>query len=375
MDQGTHVAAHGSLREILRAIELDDDDQLLLPGLDPEDRSAIQPSTGTALVCRYERLPASEGMAVNDTSSFQSTAHETRWRDRIFGDRRVGSGIAVAGSLSALLIAGSLFLLPAPEAEWARATLDDLWLEAARSQMAFASEISAATGAPAATTPAESAESNGGIKAFAALGQRILSSSAHEVPGVPTAYTLAVRKTVEAHPGGIVDLPFDVNGADRAPAGTVLIVRGVPENAALTAAEPLGDGTWAVSLEKVRNVKLTTYAVPAGEDRKLIAELHSAGGEVLARASTRMMFAEPPSLTPAIAAAEPPRASGQQRTSAPASVSQWASQATSPQTSQAGAAYGAESGQTEAVAHSDASSQETPDWLQNGGRSALGGPR
>jgi hypothetical protein len=364
---GTHVTVHTSLREILRGIELEDDDPLPPCGVEPADRPPIQRTTpGTALVGRDEVFPESGiGGAVERAlraALGEGHAHRTRIQ-------RAGVGIAATAILSTLLLCGSQFILPTSlEPDAAESRLSDV-SHASSSQWAFAS---AAFAAATESETQEDSDLGMGVPAFAALGQKVLRDEEGDISRPPTVVTLAARETVAARPGETVDLPFEVKGADALAAGTTLVIQGVPENAALSAAEPQGDGVWTVPIEQAADVKLTAYALSTGTSENLVAELRSPEGEVLARTTTRLLASGPQVPGAAVAESRPgdKPVSGSEARPASATVSEWATVAVVPKSSKAAAEQ-----RTETVARSDESPREAPEWLTDGSRSALGGPR
>jgi len=350
-DQGDQLAVYGSLRDILRAIDQDDDgfpdDSRLVPatGAGSAGLSAVSTRGSTALVSRIERLPATGGRKFDDDIG------GPKWRDRI-GSWVPGTAFAMAIPVMGTLFAGSLLIAPVPNAEWAGAALNEVWLE----------EV-----APAPFTLAASAEVNHrdtGIQAFAMLGQRALSAIAGEQPKALAAYGLTAEPVVEVRPGETVKLPFRISSTDL-PAGTELIIRGVPENAALSSAEPKADGHWAVPIDKVSEVKLTAYALPTLQSHELVAELRAQSGELLARATTKLVSTAAPSTAPAVAAVQQ-----QQRPSI--KTPDWATITAQPEVPQA---LGIQDPSQSAEPAGSEQKTEMPEWMQPWNRSALGGAR
>lgn len=364
---GTHVTVHSSLREILRGIELEDGDPLPPCGAYPADRHPIQRTApGTALVCRDEVFPESRiGGAVERAlraALREGHAHRTRIQ-------RAGIGIGATAILSTLLLCGSQFILPTSlEPDAAESRLSDV-SHPSSSQWTFAS---AAFAAATQSETQEDSDLGMGVPAFAAIGQKALREEEGDVSRPPTVVTLAARETVAARPGETVELPFEIKGAEALAAGATLVIQGVPENAALSAAKPQGGGVWTVPIERAADLKLTTYTLSAGTSENLVAELRSPEGEVLARTTTRLLTSEPRAPGTAVAESRPgdKRVSGSEPRAASATVSEWATVAVVPKSSKAAAEQ-----RTETVARSDEPPQEAPEWLTDGSRSALGGPR
>ncbi len=364
--RGTHLTADSSLREILRGIELEDDDPLPPSGVNPADRPQIQTAPGTALVCRDEDFPESR-ISGAEASALRAARGEAYLSRMNF--RRVGFGVGATAILSTLLLCGSQFILPtSPEPDVADSRLSDV-LHASSRQLSFTSGAFAAATVP--ETPGTS-DPHMGVHAFAALGQKVLLNDEGDILRRPTVVTLAAKEVIAARPGETVELPFEVKGADSLAAGTTLVIQGVPENAALSAAEPQGDGVWTLPIEQAADVKLTAYTLPAGTGENLVAELRSPEGEVLARTTTRLLASGPqmPGAAAAESRAGKKQVFGSKSRPAPATVSEWATVAVVPKSAKTAAQEPAET-----VARSDEPPRETPEWLADGSRSALGGPR
>ncbi len=362
--RGKHVTASSSLREILRGIELEEDDPMPLPGIGPADWPQTQTTPGTALVCRNEGLPVSRVREAEAAGLPGAAGGEQPSGTSL---RRVGFGIGTTALLSSLLLCGSLFVMPTQSGpDLADADLDGFRRATSSSQLSFASEAFAAAAEP---DPAGTVDPHTGVQAFAAIGHKAILSDADTVPNMPIVVTLAAKESVAAHPGETVDLAFDIKGADALAAGTTLVILGVPENAALSAAEPQGDGVWTLPVNQAADVKLTAYTLPASTIENLVAELRSPEGEVLARATTRLLAQEPSVSGPAVAGSRPgkSRVAGSKPRPIAATVSEWA---VVPKSPKAAAEQPAET-----IAQSDEPPRETPEWLADGGRSALGGPR
>ena len=337
-DQGDQLAHYGSLRDVLRAIDQDEDDfagiegSAFFSGAGGASFGAA-PVTSTALVSRIERLPAIDGLGSGEADEMPPM----RWRDRSWVP---GTALAMAVPVMGTLFAGSLLIAPVPNADWARAALNEIWIEQP---------------APELFTLANSAEGNlpdTGIQAFAVLGQRALTASDGHLAQATAGYGLSAKPVIEARPGETIDLPFSISGAER-PAGTKLILRGVPENAALSSAEPQADGNWAVSIDRVSEVKLTAYALPIQQGHDLVAELRTEAGELLAHATTKLISVGDASTAPV------------------AAIADWATIMSAPAAPQAIAVQKA-SHPVEPSASEQ--SRETPEWVQPSKRSALGGP-
>jgi len=350
-DQGGQLAVYGSLRDVLRALDRDDDDLAPVAVTGRASTYSEAPGSSTALVSRLERLPATRRIAASEPEEMPTV----RWRDRM-EYWRPGPALAMVIPAMGMLFAGSLLIAPAPNAEWAWAALNEVILEGA-----------------GASGSAEGKQPVSGIQAFAVLGQRALTAGPGHRSEILAAYGLSAQPVVEARPGETVDLPFDLSSTEPLPSGAKLIIRGVPENAALSSAEPQADGNWAVPADRISEVKLTAYALPTRQSHELVAELRSQSGDLLARATTKLTAAPEPSLAPAVVIA-PSGGSSQVRPQQrpAATTSDWAAVTVPAPTPRLMAVQG-----TLPPAESAPSEQrpvrETPEWMQPWNRSALGG--
>ncbi|MCL4768261.1 MAG: hypothetical protein KJZ80_18735 [Hyphomicrobiaceae bacterium] len=285
-DQGTQVAVQGSLRDVLRALESEEDDLMPLGGILSGGLQMAR-STQTAPLHRVESRSPAVVLGAEEPEP------ALRWRNLIDlrATRTTALAFGMAAPVTIMLFAGTLMVAPSPKSEWARSALNEVWFEDASSP---------GSRAPAPTAGASSPER--GVQAFAMLGRRVLAAGiVSPLHSPPAVYSLSARDTVEVWPGETVALPFEVAGADSLPAGARLIVRGLPEFAALSSAEPQADGSWALPVERAPGAKLTAYALPTLDGHELIAELRSGGGELLARASTRLRPQPETRLEPAVA--------------------------------------------------------------------------
>lgn len=379
-DQRTGVVAYGSLRDILRALDEEDE---FWPDECEREWQSNHPSTSTAIVAKYERLPEGTPAPLESEAQAERAEWET-WRERtlalITSRVRPRLAAAVAGTpVLGLLLAGALLLDAPPRVDWASAALDKMW---------FAAEPAA----PASTEPVVLAEfestppvatreedtKHGAIAAFAELAKPVLAAmeeeETHPAEGV---YALTAKELVTAVPGETVDLPFEVTGSGQLPSGARIVFSGVPENAALNAGEPQGSGTWVVPVERAMEVKLTTYALPGAGERKLTAELRAGDDVVLARTTTLLV---PPQLADSHAqAAKTDKKAGTPRKAAEQRIgltSEWAVAATpvAPAASVEPAATPSAPDATTAAAAAFSGSAVS-DWRQGWTRSSLGGPR
>lgn len=319
------VAICGSLRDVLRALERDEHG-LLPPASESSQRSYLWPaSRSVPSASEVERLPAPD-----ETDDVPAS----RWRDR--SAFWPGTVLAMAVPVVGMLFAGLLLLAPTPDADWARAALNDLWLDEA---VASAPLLPAALAGDLQPT---------GLQAFAALGQRALGASALDQAQAPARrgpYGLSAKPAIEMRAGETVDLAFGIKDADRLPHGARLIIRGVPENAALSSAEPQADGSWAAPVGRAGEVRLTAYALPAEQSRELVAELRTEAGELLASTTTRLT-----------ALPEPPLAAG------------WATATTPSEAPQVATVR--DTGHP--IESAPGAQRPTPEWMQPWNRSALG---
>ena len=360
-DQGQQVAVYGSLRDVLRALEQEDDDDLIThwsPDFGRSDRAGAGPK---AVLAEVEHRPIIDGGSLHATDGVAPL----RWLRRIdLGSASASLGMAVP--VLGLIFAGALLFGPLPESDWA----------------------SAALSVPTALTPESPAglqRLEDGVAAFALLGSRALAGG--DQPSVHAGLQLAAKPEVAPRPGETVDLPFTIANATALPQGAGLIVRGLPENVALSAAEPQPDGGWVVPIDRAADVKLTAYALPARPSQELVAELQSGTGAVLARATTKLnAAAEPGEHSQAVAQAEPspapapavmavstePPAQRAKRRSSSA-VSSWVATVSQPAESQLTAASQSEPAAPATGGQSP--EREKPEWMQPWNRSALGGAR
>lgn len=270
-DQVHRLAVVGSLRDVLRALECEKDDWEA--GSDLGSPQSLSAAPSTALVTRLEHLPSSD-----------DEVFAAGWRDRL-EHWSPAAVMAMAVPVMGLLFFASLFATPTG-AEWDWDGRSEVKLEK--------------TNGGAANVTGEQKPQGSGIRAFAMLGQRALTARAADLFRPISSSSLSAEPVFTVRPGETVSLPFSVTDSGTVPEGAKVFVRGVPEYAALSAAEPQADGTWAVPVDRLGDVKLTAYALPAEQSNELTGELRSPGGEVLGRASTTLTAAQAPSVAPIV---------------------------------------------------------------------------
>jgi hypothetical protein len=390
-EQGTRVVVYGSLRDILRAIDEEDE---LWPDEERElEWTADRLSSSTALVARYDQLPAEAPGDLGKHNKFEQDDTPTEnnrsavaafcWSPRLTMVMAAGVGALCAG----------LPFLELPAVNWS-----SLAHQVGPKNVTVQAELSK----PFAVKPAALAETRLSwqevsqsnlekVQRLAALAEAakpvlvsMMVGDVREgpvVPDMPAIYALTTKQVIDTAPGETVDLPFEVSGIDQLPSGARIVLTGVPEHAALSAGEPQADGTWVVPAEQAGEVKLTTYALPGQEQRKLTAELRAADDALLARTTTLL---KPSNL----ADAEDERA----RATTAASAGMHGNVAEGPMgftSKQAIAARPAKPASAETTASKKTAAPESladttaaafsentvPDWTQEWTRSSLGGPR
>lgn len=354
--QGTEVAVYGTLRDVLRALEQDESD-----GSGHSSWHEVQVSRRSVVVSPAEGFSAADFV---DSESGDQQA--LTWQERLVSKAlRIGPGIrasAVAAPMAFMLSAAVLCLAPASTSEWAG--LDGTRLADGGIQVSIAPPANAGDGLHPSVAivsadggelgsiepaTAEGTEPPTGFQAFAMIGERVLAAAVAPAQAAPPVYTMAMKESIETRPGEAVDLAFEIAGAASLPSDARLIVRGVPENASLSAAEPQQDGSWVIPIEKAGEVKLTAQALPKPQSHQLVAELRSGQGELLARAT--IWLTSPASVAAARKSRPQPRSA----------TSEWATFAVAEPAS-------------ETAAKEESAAKEKPEWMQ-WNRSALGGPR
>ena len=311
---------HKSLRDVLRAIELDEQHHMPLPNVHnnaaDEQKRMLAPLT-PSVVSRLGDVADAE--APDDWDEIESDRVSVWWSNRIgFSMFAVAAvGASFIAPVAIMVLAGSIVIAPSPNGAWAVASLDEVKFD------------KSAASAPMATDKQTEIRQAGfvRIQGFAGLWQSLTSDAPPP--------RLSTKLTIEANPGETVALPIHIESTEPLPTSASLVVRGVPEFASLSAAEPQSDGSWRVPIPGARDVKLTAYAQPA-RDQELTIELQDSGGEVVSRASTLFKAG---SDVPIVAAIEPVQAAVPV-TSVPKAKSQLSS-------ATAGAATGTVEGATE----------------------------
>ena len=310
---------HKSLRDVLRAIELDEQHHMPLPNVHnaaDEQKRMLAPLT-PSVVSRLGDVADPE--APDDWDEIESDRVSVWWSNRIgFSMFAVAAvGASFIAPVAIMVLAGSIVIAPSPNGAWAVASLDEVKFD------------KPGASAPMATDKQTEIRQAGfvRIQGFAGLWQSLTSDAPPP--------RLSTKLTIEANPGETVALPIHIESTEPLPTSASLVVRGVPEFASLSAAEPQSDGSWRVPIPGARDVKLTAYAQPA-RDQELTIELQDSGGEVVSRASTLFKAG---SDVPIVAAIEPVQAAVPV-TSVPKAKSQLSS-------ATAGAATGTVEGATE----------------------------
>ncbi len=274
---------HRSLRDVLRAIELDEQHHMPLPianNTSDEQKRALAPLT-PSVVSRLGDVADAE--APDDWDEIESDRVSVWWSNRIgFSMFAVAAvGASFIAPVAIMVLAGSIVIAPSPNGAWAVASLDEIKFDRS---------------SPASATDKQAEIRQAGfvrIQGFAGLWQSLTSDAPPP--------RLSTKLTIEASPGETVALPIHIESAEPLPTSASLVVRGVPEFASLSAAEPQSDGSWRVPIPGARDVKLTAYAQPA-RDQELTIELQDSDGEIVSRASTLFKAG---SDAPVVAAIEP----------------------------------------------------------------------
>lgn len=279
-----------SLRDVLRAIELDEKHHMPLPiAPNPSDEPKHSSAPLTPpVVSRLGDIADAE--APDDWEDMEAEGVSAWWSNRIgfsmFAAAAVGASFIAPVAI--MVLAGSIVITPSQNGAWAVASLDTIKFDE--------------KAAPASLPMDQQGDVRQAgfmrIQGFAGLWQSLAGDAPQP--------RLSTKLTIEASPGETVALPIHIESAQPLPSTASLVVRGVPEFAALSAAEPQQDGSWRVPIPAARDVKLTAYAQPT-QDQELTIELQDAGGQVVSRASTVFKAGEAP-VVAAIAPVEAPSA-------------------------------------------------------------------
>ncbi len=278
---------HKSLREVLRAIEQDEKDHMPLPNVAipaGEDKRSIIP-LAPPVVSRLGDVADAD--APHDWDDIDAERVSPWWSNRIgFSAFAIAAvGASFMAPVAIMVLAGSIVITPLPSGDWAVASLDDVKFDS-----------HSAGAVPAAEKTGEIRQAGfARIQGFAGLWHALTKDAPPP--------RLSTKLTIEAGPGETVALPIHIESSGPLPSNANLIVRGVPEFAALSSAEPQQDGTWRVAIPSAGDVKLTAYAHPV-RDQELTFELQGSDGQVVTRASTLFKAgSEPPAAE--VAAIEP----------------------------------------------------------------------
>jgi hypothetical protein len=116
---------------------------------------------------------------------------------------------------------------------------------------------------------------------------------------------LSVAGRLETEIGGTVPLAVALSEAPRADADVAMLVRGVPDDVALSPAWPMGSGVWFVNPVDAGKLRLTLYAAPR-KDSQLSIELWSPDGSLIATANA-VLVAPPRAAEEPVAVVVAPR--------------------------------------------------------------------
>jgi hypothetical protein len=299
-----------SLRDLLRAIERAEKEHMPLP---PVGMPAEEPVRSAPVMPVLSRLGDSpEAAPAAPQQFFEPVFTSTRWWERVGVNATAVAAfsIGMVAPAAVVVLAGSMVMASSPNADWASASLDKIQFDRAR-QPEVAGSLKSADVHQAGFLR---------IEGFTDLWQK-LANGENQKP----APRLSTKLAIDAVPGMTVAMPIQIEGLDARMTNVRLIVRGVPEFASLTAAEPLPDGSWHVPLASAQDVMVTAYARSA-QDHELTIELQSAEGAVLASATTVLKPAAEQSVPETVARADPthqtaaPVVAPQVRPSQPASA-------------------------------------------------------
>lgn len=289
-ERGFVTMVESSLRDVLRAIEQDENGNMPLPIVTTpteEQKHSVAPQM--LVVSRLGDV--ADANAPDEWDDFDAEPVSSWWSNRIgFGTFAVAAvGASFLAPVAVMMLAGSIVIAPLPSGEWTVASLDDIQFE--KHGVGAAKEAEKPTEIRQAGFPR--------IQEFAGLW--------HSLTAEPPAPRLSTKLSVEANPGETVALPIHIENAGGLSPSAALIVRGVPEFASLSAAEPQTDGAWRVPLSAAGDLTLTAYARPA-RDQELVMELVTPEGSVMARASTVLKAGPEPVAEVAAVATMPPPA-------------------------------------------------------------------
>jgi hypothetical protein len=139
-------------------------------------------------------------------------------------------------------------------------------------------------------------------------------------PEVSQRPKLSVAGRLETEVGGTVPFAIALADAPRAETDAAMLVRGIPDDVALSPAWPMGSGVWFVNPVDAGKLRLTLYAAPR-KDSQLSVKLWSPEGNLIATANALLVAPPRSSETPVAATiVDPPKSESQQAATPPATV-------------------------------------------------------
>jgi hypothetical protein len=112
-----------------------------------------------------------------------------------------------------------------------------------------------------------------------------------DLRGATAGPRLAVAQHIEAKVDEAVPFPVAVQGIEALGVGSGLVVRGLPDHAALSHGEPLEPGAWRVDARWAANLRLTLRRRIASP-QAISVELMAPDGEVVVAAASTTLVVE-----------------------------------------------------------------------------------
>lgn len=120
-----------------------------------------------------------------------------------------------------------------------------------------------------------------------------LPPNASHTPSVQSAIVppvLSAPDTLEATEGEAVPLPIALDGTDGVPAGSIIVIRGLPQGSTLSNGRPQGETEWNLKPDEIGDLHLALPEAGSGESL-LTIQLLSPNNGILADAATTLKIA------------------------------------------------------------------------------------
>jgi hypothetical protein len=101
----------------------------------------------------------------------------------------------------------------------------------------------------------------------------------------PTLPVLSAPARIEAESGEEVILPIALDGTDNVPAGSVIVIRGLPPGSTLSSGRPYGETDWTLRPGEIGDLQLVAGA-GSGDESELTIRLLAPNSAILADAAT-----------------------------------------------------------------------------------------